>query len=287
MIENYFVKFPIIAYKDVQARNISERVTFLTTPKLAPLNYYPYELGNNLRADQIAGSYYSEPTLDWLIWIVNSHIDPYYDWHLYDLDFADYIDQQYGDAGTAQQRIIFYRSNWASDPSEIPPTYFDNLDGSFKKYYEPTWGPKARIMSYHRKQDDTMVNTNKLVAYTITMTSNAVFNAGDLLHFNISFNDIGFGECVTANSSYLIVKNHINNTSVGTIYSRSNNMINATFSTVTNLAIDIPDAEGAFWEPISYYDVEKEQNENRRFIDLLDVNQVMGMAQTIRKALAG
>jgi len=285
MIENYFVKFPVIAYGNRQVRNISERITVLTTPKLAPLNYYPYELGEHVRADQLAQSYYSDPTLDWLIWVVNYHIDPYYDWHLYPEDFNNYITNKYGDLGTAQQTVAFFRTNWADDPSHISSVAFDNLDGSFKKYWEPVWGPRARIIGYRRKQEDIIMNTNKIVEYDITMNSTTNFQQGDLLHFYYNFEPQGYGECITANSTYLTVQHHINNTTIGTIQLRDNEQINATMNSFNPLVFNIVEAEGAFWEAVSYYDVEVEDNENKRFIDVLDVNQVMPLAEEVRTTL--
>ena len=284
-MELYFQKFPIISYNNITIRNISERVSVLTTPKLAPMNYYPYELGNGLRPDQIARNYYSDPTLDWLIWVVNGIVDPYYGWYLYDEDFKNYIDSKYGDLDTASQSIAFWRTNWPSDVNEITSDYFDRLDGSFKKYYEPVWGAKTKILSYRRKQDDLMMNTNKISKYSITMNSANNFANGELLHFYYSDVQIGFAECITANSTEIIVRNHVGNTSAGTIRSRASKLVNAEIVSITTMVNNIPDVEGKYWEYVSWWDVETEKNEGKRFIDLLDVNQVMPIAEEIRKAL--
>ena len=87
MSETYFAKFPIITYLDHQVRNVTERVSIITKARTASMVYYPYELGNELRPDQLAGAYYDDPDLDWMIYLVNDIVDPYYGWYIYDLDF--------------------------------------------------------------------------------------------------------------------------------------------------------------------------------------------------------
>ncbi len=295
MTELYFIKFPTITYNNLSVRDISERVTMITTPGLAPMNYYPYELANNLRPDQISYAYYQDATLDWLIWITNAQIDPYYDWHLYEEDFGNYISEIYGDLATATQTAIYWRTNWPSDDQTISVQYFNNLDGSFKKYYEPVWGENARILSYRRKQEDLLMNTNKIVNYTLANTVGS-FTKGDLLQFWYTGEQIGSLQCLQANSTNVIAEHIIVDlTQVPSgslldnsvfIRSRANNAIRCNISLVTNLVENIPDAEGKFWEAVSWYDYENEKNENNRFIDLLDVNQVMPVAELVRKALA-
>jgi hypothetical protein len=111
MSETYFSKLPIIAYNNFQVRNIAERVAVVTTPRIAPFEFYAYELGSNIRADQLAFDYYDDPNLDWMIYLVNGIVDPYYGWHIYDLDFYKYIDQQYGSLDL-EQTIAYFRTNW-------------------------------------------------------------------------------------------------------------------------------------------------------------------------------
>jgi len=80
------------------------------------------------------------------------------------------------------------------------------------------------------------------------------------------------------------VKNHLNNTSVGQIRSRSNTSLTANIVSSSVLVENIPDIEGAYWEPVSFYDVEQEANENKRFIDILGSEHIMETSEQIRKA---
>jgi hypothetical protein len=284
MGETYFSKFPVITYLDYQVRNITERVSIITKAKSAAMVYYPYELGNELRADQLANSYYKDADLDWIIYLSNDIVDPYYGWHIYDMDFEDYIIDKYGDIDDAEQRIAFFRTNWPIDLHVITPKYFDDLDGAFKKYYQPKWGAKRTILGYERRQDDITINTNKIVQYSITM-SNGVFTNGELLVINYLGDDSGRCECISANDTVLITKNHVDNTSVGVIRSRSNTSVQATINSRTVLVDNIPDIEEAYWEAVSMFDVERENNEHKRFLDLLADNYVFPTAEEIRKEL--
>ena len=285
MTEYYFTKLPIIQYNNYQMRNISERVTMVTTPRLAPIDYFPYELGNSLRPDQLAGAYYKDATVDWLIYIVNKIVDPYYGWHLYDPDFDNYIIDKYGDLATAQQTFIFWRTNWPSDFQKIFPDSFDRLDGAFKKYFQPTWGDGNRILYYERRQDDVTMNVNKIVQYQIT--SNPGFANGDLLIINNGGEDVGQAQCMFANDTVVTAKNLFNDAYVGELRQRANTNIQATINNVVTISIDIPDAEVALWEPVSYYDIEREANERKRFIDLLGDTYVMPVVEQVRRELQG
>ena len=282
-MEPYFSKFPLITYNNYQARNITERVTLITTPRLAAIDYHPYELANNLRADQLAGAYYNDPNLDWMLYIINGIVDPYYGWHLYDLDFNNYIIDKYGNLDTAEQSIVFFRNNWPSDSHKITPEYFNNLAGEFKKYYQPVWGPKQRIISYERRPDDMTMNTNKIVNYLVTGTF--TFDPGDLLIVNNGGLNVGRAECISANATNVIAKNLIDLTTTGELRLSSNTSMVATITSVATIVENVPDVEGAFWEPVSYFDIEREANEYKRFIDVLDISYVMPTAEEIRKAL--
>lgn len=284
MSETYFSKLPIIAYNNFQVRNIAERVAIVTTPRIAPLEFYPYELGSNIRADQLAFDYYDDPNLDWMIYLVNGIVDPYYGWHVYDLDFYKYIDQQYGSLDIAEQTIAYFRTNWPAFPQDVTTTYFDNLDGHFKKYFEPVFGYKQKIIAYRRRRDDLTMNTNKIVKFDITMTSPGSFANGELMEVYVSGAPVGRCECVSANDSVMVARHLMDQAEAGQLRSRANNFITATIDLATDLSVNIPDIEGAFWEPVSYFDIEREKNENKRFIDVLDSAFVMDTSEVIRKA---
>jgi len=291
-MEQYFQKFPVITYENYQIRDISERVALITREKTAPFDFFPYELANELRPDQLAGAYYNDPSLDWIIFLVNNIVDPYYGWHLYDGDFNDYIIQKYGDLTTAFQTVAYWRTNWTmNNAQDVTVDYYAGLPDGFKKYFQPVFGIKNAILRYTRRQDDLTVNTNKIVQYNLTPRVGTFAN-GNLIAFNFTTTFTGQGEIISCNSTFMTVKNvysssnvFTGNTTSGTINLLANNLVYANIVSANTIYTDIPDIEGAFWEPVSYWDVENEKNENKRFIDVLGNNLVLETAETIRKAL--
>src|SRR6476646_7545221 len=106
MPENYFNKFPQIVYNNKITRNITERVTLPVETRSIPQAFYPFQLGNGLRSDSVAYSYYSDPTIDWLIWLTNGITDPFYDWYLYPDEFNNMLQAKYGNEGETQSAAI-------------------------------------------------------------------------------------------------------------------------------------------------------------------------------------
>lgn len=285
-METYFSKLPIIEYDGVTTRNITERVVMVTTPRMVPTNYYPYELKNNLRADQLAGNYYQDPNLDWMIYTVNNIVDPYYGWHLYEEDFEEFIIKKYGGIDYSQQLIAFYRNNWYDHLDEVTVSYYLAMTPDHKKYYEPVWGSAQKIKGYRRREWDWTMSTNRIEQWQITQSANAISNNQLLVIRDGDGFDVGWAYAVMTNSSVMLVKHIIgNNTPTNTIREWSNNANWATINSVTVLQTSIPDTEAVFWEPVSYYDVEREANENKRFIELLDSGFALETSEEIRKAL--
>ena len=56
-----------------------------------------------------ASKYYDDPTLDWIIFLVNDIVDPYYDWPLSDESFDSYMRTLYGSTAEAKSTVFEYR----------------------------------------------------------------------------------------------------------------------------------------------------------------------------------
>jgi hypothetical protein len=132
-------------------------------------------------------------------------------------------------------------------------------------------------MSWGRKEDDTITNTNRIVEYTITSNANAnTFNVGEQIDVKITgFTEkVGAGEIVVANSSVLLVQSMSGNTSANSTHTKTivgeTNSANVTVNGVTILYENFPEDEEKFWTPISYYDYEVELNEAKKTIRLVD-----------------
>lgn len=283
-MDTYFSRFPTIEYDGVVTRNITERVVMVTTPRMVPTNYYPFELINGMRSDQLSGEYYGDPNLDWLVYIVNDIIDPYYGWHLWDEDFEEFIIKKYGSVEYSQQLIAFYRNNWYDNPEPLSLASYAALPHDLKRYYEPVMGP-VNIQHYTRRQEDWVMSTNRIELWSVTHNATPIAN-GDLLVITYDTFPTGWAYCQLANATHLVVKHVIGNNDPGSVLtSWSDANASANLVAVTVLQTSIPDTEAAYWEPVAYYDVEREANENRRFVELLDSGYALETAEAIRKAL--
>ena len=140
MPDNLFQKFPNIFYRNTLCKDLTKRVRIDSEIKGNIDLFYPAEIQAGFRADQLAEAYYQEETHDWMIYLMNDIVDPYYEWHISELDFNDFILKKYGDIETAQETIYFYRNNWYEDDTEMPVrTYEEVIFPIWLKYYEPVW----------------------------------------------------------------------------------------------------------------------------------------------------
>lgn len=287
-MEPYFNKFPIVNYNGQTLRDISRRVKMYNVPLLRTVNFMPYQLEHDMRADHVAGQYYEDPTVDWLIYLTNDIVDPYYGWPLNDEEFDNYIVKKYGSIDFAQQAIAAFRTNWPGDDRQIGADYYtNNLDDSIRKYWQPVWSNND-IIGFSRKQEDWFASTNRVLSVTMTMTSSATFANGELLISATSGQDDGKAEVAQANSTAMTIKNVVDNVRVAdVIRSRANNQVNAAITAVSSVIENIPLAEAAYWEPVYFYDAEYESNQSKRILNLLNRDLVLDTAEQIRKQLNG
>ena len=71
--------------------------------------YFDYVVKDSDRPDIIASKYYDDPSLDWIIFLVNDIVDPYYDWPLKQDAFNKYMTTLYGSVSGAQATVYEYR----------------------------------------------------------------------------------------------------------------------------------------------------------------------------------
>lgn len=318
-MDTYFSKFPIITYaadannNSYACRDITERVKLYSTPRLTPQNYYPFAVPNNMRADILANEYYDDSTLDWLIYLPNNILDPYYDWHLSDTEFNNYLTSKYGSVAFAQQQIAYWRTNWPVDESNLTVSYYNNLPDIIRKYYIPMWGAENMIMGYSRRQQDWFASTNQIVNIGINMNNNTVFSNNDPLIISLDGINIGNMQVVTSNSTTLTAQ-HISGATIDLtevnintpsylllllpasyngpgmpqyiVTSLSNSSISGMIVNNSIITTNIPTNEAAFWEPVYYYDIENEKNANNRIIELLEKNYAPETTVAIQQALS-
>lgn len=286
MPELYFKKFPTISYANTVCTDITKRVVAITPLRFSPVAYENYTIKADSRADVIASNYYDDPYYEWLLYMTNGIIDPYYDWTLNSNDFYSHIVQKYGSMSIATKKVKYYQNNWANDDSEITPAAYNNyLSQSLRKYYTPNYGASYQIISYSRKQDDTIKNTNKIISMGITTSSGDGYVVGETVDILKSNAVVGAGEIEYANTTSVLIKNISGNTSATNIIRGD---ISNTIATITSSSVkfeNISDNEAVYWSPIYHYDYEMELNEKNKNIKLLNNNYALQTAEQLRKVL--
>lgn len=306
-MEKLFLKYPVITYDGKQCRDLTSRVTVRALPPTSPNLYQPLDVTAGFRSDSLADAYYNDAEVDWMIYLVNRVIDPYYGWYLGENDFNAYLTDKYGDPEVAYEHIAFWRTNWYTDDKEISVQYYNHqLAPVQRRYYGPVYGQTNSIIAYRRLRQDWVVNTNMLKQYDLIgppphppgplpppppgIPPSAAFSNGEVVDFYSVGTKVGSGEVVMANTSSVIVQHHQGDTFANSVVTKDlvgedSNYI-ATTANMVVLQQVIHDDEAIFWSPVSYFDVEHEMNERHKSVLLLNPGLVMQTAEVIRRKLA-
>lgn len=290
--DRYFQKFPNIYYNGTLCKDLARRVTINANEDIqGTLDiFYPYTITHHLRPDHVAEYYYKDPEQDWLVYLANKIIDPYYGWYLDQFNFNSMIVNKYGSIENAQRRIRFYRNNWATDDQELSKEFHDNtLSMDLRKYYEPNWGPSKRIISYKRRKDDTTYSTNRINRYTIG-TVTGTFEDGEPITFHNSPQEavVGKGEVMQVADGYLYAQ-HLEDSFTNEDGTKE---IRGTISGASTLVSDvrlmiqnISDDDQEFFDRVSWYDWEVEENEKKKEIFLVGAGPHTMISQQIKNTL--
>lgn len=277
-----------MTYANTLCKDITRRVTMEDKLKLNPSLYHRYTIGETERADLLAHSYYEDSYYDWLIYLNNGIVDPYYGWYMDMYDFNNYILKKYGSIEQAQKRIKYYQLNWPTNDVELTPSYYENnLPDHLKKYYDPIFNTQNKIISYRRKKDDIVTNTNKLLQFAVGSVTGNGFVKGEIIDiYNSTLSSvIGGCEVVFANTTTLKVHHISGNTnSTNKVLGETSNTL-ATITQSDILIENLPDDEAVYWSPIYYYDYELEKNEKNKNIRLIDSSFSLDIAEELRVIL--
>jgi Base plate wedge protein 53 len=300
--KKYFDNFKPIFYNNYRCLNLTQRATFLESVYSNPFVYYPYELKDGDRPDTIANDYYDDQFSSWLVYYANKVIDPYYDWYLDDDDFNSLIVEKYGSIANAQNRVIFYRVDWADDDQRLTTSYYDNtLDDSLKKYWTGEFAPSGAVIAYKRLEVDWTMNTNMILKLNITLDdANSTFTEGEYAKFRTGSSNVGTMEVITSNSTVLMVQ-HVNiehesfqlggeefdvlTPNVAFQVIGADSEASATIDTYSIHQRNISSVETTYWSPVSYYDYETEKNMSNRIIYLLDSKYQFKAKEELREAM--
>lgn len=318
MSEKYFEKFPLISYSNSMVVNITERVVVKNFPANNAFLYYPYEIENFDRPDQIANKALDDQFMDWMLYLSNGITDPYYDWYVRDDVFNDYLKKKYGyiDVEPLTRKIVYYRNNWYNNTNVISKLQYDSLPiiskydmsgklylDNAKKYYEPVYTGSS-ISGYQRKRVDEVIQTNKIVRYAVS--GNTTFVSDEIVNVTLGYANAttnvyvstvtGNAQVLSSNSSTVTIQHttgYVDAVPTGYIFITTNSTIygteskaNCTISSYSSLANNIVSAEAPYWSPVTIYESELESNAKNKTIRIIDPTQAYIIARDAADKLA-
>lgn len=273
MAEKYFEKFQQISYSNTVSVNLTERAALLNKVSTNPYIYYPYDITNGERPDQISDQYYNDQFMSWIIYFSNDTIDPYYQWYMSNEEFNTFLKKKYNllNIDVLKQKVVFYRNNWYKT-ERITVAAFNALTVGQQKYWQPVYGSSNSPLGYERDQKDWTLSTNKVVSYDISVANNTFIN-GEITKVYLANTFSGNGQVAFSNTSNLklhhIFGNTYANAVTGYVYGTESGT-NVEFTAATLVIDNIPADEDTYWDPVYVYDVEEEKNEQNKSIRLLD-----------------
>lgn len=279
---NYFNKLPTITYDNKVAVNILARSKLSDQTKGDRRLFLPYTTSDGDRADMISQSYYDNPGYTWLIWFANETIDPYYEMSLSELDLQDYIIAKYGSTELAQRKIAFYRTNGNTDDRVLTKQQYENLPYGEQKYWEPVLDYLLNVKEYKRKDEPQEVSTNRIGSINITNLTGQ-FKIGE----EVQYTGTNYGFCTYASNTALTVNNitgafEVNTTIIGKESGAQATVVACNNAISTTQAYD----QSQYWEAVSFYDYEIEENERKKEILLMDVRYATQAEQELKRTMS-
>ena len=284
MSQTYFSLFNTVQYSNTTAVDITERVVTTQNVEKNPYIFYPLDITNGARADQIANYNFQDPFSSWVLYLTNNITDPYYDWYLTDDQFNSFIQLKYGSIQNATQKIAFWRNNWVGQSSLSVGGYQSEIAGNAGriKYWEPSnYDTRNNIIEYSRTQTDWIVDTNQTISYQIS--ANVQFTNNEIVTIGAS----GKAQVSQSNGNTLVI-NHVfyPNTTIGTTITGQESGVSSTISTVNYQVNNIPANEFVYWAPVYYYDMEREKNEGNKTILVMQNNYVPQYTKNVKDLLS-
>lgn len=259
----YFDRFPVVDYDGKIVKNILARVDFTEQSKKEIYSNFQFTLEEGFeRPDLLSYNYYGSSQFDWMIYLTNNIVDPYYDYYKSTEDFKKYIDNKYGSTANARVIIKFYRNGWHTDERLITVAQFEALQAdetlNLRKYWKPKLTNIGAILGYERIKEDWVVSTNKIVLLSLTVSPSS-FVIGDRVS-QTSTGAYATVDFIDTENKTLTVK-HVS----GTFVANTAEGISA----AKLLKQNISDAEASYWYAVNAYEEEQEVNEMKKNVTLL------------------
>lgn len=258
-MSKYFDRFPLAEYQGETVRNILAKVDLADQTKKDEYTYFDFSLQEGLtRPDILSNNYYGSPDFDWIFYLTNNVVDPYYSLYMEQDNFTKYIAKKYGSEQSARSKIVFYRNNWYMlEDSSITITSYEALQPEMQKYYKPVLNTTQQAVRYERIKQDWIRSTNAVVELTVEDVSS--FAIGDIIAQSTTTATVRSIDSV----NNILTVHHLNGNFVEGV------LESTTITNVNLIHRSIPEAEQAFWTAVTAYDYEEEENEKKKQIFVL------------------
>lgn len=107
---SYFNNIPLIKYNKFNSRNILLKSAILKDLFNKINVFYNYIIPDGYRPDMVANEEYGSPEYDWVVYLSNDVIDPYFNWPMDYYTFHKYLEAKYDtDIYSLQSQILHYK----------------------------------------------------------------------------------------------------------------------------------------------------------------------------------
>lgn len=277
----YFTNLPIINYSNTYVRNILSRVKMSDEFSMNASAFYPYvqeeSSASGLRYENLAFDYYDDTDDGWVIWMTNSIVDPYYDVHLSENDFNKFIEKKYGSVKKAQETVKFYKNNYYQDDRIISQGAYDALTSKAKKFWSPSVGYDNYVIGYERAKDDIIISTNKILTIEINLEDDSKPFIVDekVTQPNatgyVSFSNTTFVSIQHIEGQFVANSAISPYAAIPIIGATSGANGSPVFTdSIKTIVENADEVEQVYYSPVTIYEYEKELNEMKKTIKLLD-----------------
>jgi hypothetical protein len=287
-MDNYFKHYPLVVYgdKNTVSINMLSKIAFLKSLQKNFEVYHPYTIQEGDRADIIAYLYYGDPGYDWVVYYSNNIVDPYYDWYMNENTLKDYLTKKYGSVVAAKQQIKFFRSNYIEDDSIISTAAYAALSDNQKVFWSPMISTSGRVYSYERKKEDVQYETNVVKTISISITNNKEFSPNEYVYQQSGSLTVAAGTVVYSNTSTAVIKSVIGNMATGLPLKGYDSGAVANVTEINSTTNCIPLDIVNYFVPVSVYDYEVEQNEQKKNIRLIDSSYISSIEEQFKQLLS-
>lgn len=289
MAETFFKNFPKLKYSNNSVIDITRSIGVTNRAFSSPYLYSPLDIINFQRPDKLADQLYSDPYLNWSIWVSNKIYDPYYEWYLTEDELYELIINKYGSIEESE-KPVFYQVNYnESSEDKLSESEYNELAPVEYKYWEVVI-QNNKISHYKRKELYWTTSTNAVIKYSLDNTSG--LNIGDKVFIKLEPHVSGYGYIVSIDGSNIIINNitgdvyeHDDITLNNNSYLYKTEGINYIISDINILKMNISLNESKYWKPISGREDEILKNEYNRSIRIIAPEFINQLIYDTKEAL--